>query len=286
MSAPQGFRERRYRAQDGLELYFRDYGDPLSTRTPALCLTGLTRNSRDFHHLALRLAPERRVLAPDYRGRGCSAYDPDWRNYDPRVYLNDILHLLAIANAERVVVFGTSLGGLLAMGLAAVQPTVLAGAVLNDVGPDVNPAGLSRILAYISEDRPQPDWAAAVAFLKTAMPNLSPTDDPVRWERLAEGTFRRLEDGLLHFDWDVALARPLRLPRPVPDLWPLFRALRHVRTLALRGVFSDVLSSDTFERMGVENPDLVRVTVPGVGHAPGLDEPVSREAIDGFLARL
>jgi len=286
VSASLGFRERRYSAQDGLSLYFRDYGDPDSPHAPALCLTGLTRNSQDFHELALRLARERRVLAPDYRGRGRSARDPDWRNYQPQVYLNDILHLLALANVERVIVIGTSLGGLLAMGLAALQPTALAGVVLNDVGPDIAPDGLSRILAYISQDRPQPDWAAATAFLKTAMPSLSAVDDPARWQRLAEGTFREESDGLLHFDWDVALARPLRLRNRLPDLWPLFRALRNVPTLAFRGAISDVLTLETFERMGRENPGLVRVTVPGVGHAPGLDEPVSQEAMNAFLARL
>lgn len=286
MTASAGFRERYYSAQDGLSLYFRDYGDALSDRTPVLCLTGLTRNSRDFHEVALRLAARRRVLAPDYRGRGRSARDPDWRNYEPRVYLNDILHLLAIAGVERVVALGTSLGGLLAMGLAALQPTALAGVVLNDVGPDIAPGGLARILAYISEDRPQRDWTSAIEFLKAAMPNLSSVDDPVRWRRLAEGTFRLGPDGLLHFDWDVALARPLRLSNRIPDLWPLFRALRPIPTLALRGEISDVLHVDTFERMGRENPGLRRITVPGAGHAPGLDEPVSQEAIDEFLAHV
>src|SRR5262249_34199486 len=138
--------------QDGLRLYFRDYGDPASERTPVLCLTGLTRNSADFHEVALRVAGERRVLAPDYRGRGRSAYDPDWRNYEPRIYVNDAAHLLAATGVERAVVIGTSLGGLLAMGLSVLRPTMVAGIVLNDIGPGLVGSGLARIMDYVGKD--------------------------------------------------------------------------------------------------------------------------------------
>src|SRR5690606_33321847 len=138
--AMAGFREHQYGAGDGLRLYYRAYGDPDSPALPVLCLSGLTRNSRDFHHLAGRLAAGRRVICPDYRGRGCSARDPDWRSYPPRVYVDDILHLVVAANLHRFIVFGGWMGGLLAMGLAAARPTGLAGVVLNDVGPEINVA--------------------------------------------------------------------------------------------------------------------------------------------------
>ena len=177
MTAPiavtQGYRERRYSAQDGLSLYFRDYGDPLSARTPVLCLTGLTRNSKDYHEVALRLARQRRVLCPDYRGRGRSDYDPDWRNYQPTTYINDMRHLLAALNVHRVVVMGTSLGAFLAVGLAVLAPTLVAGAVLNDAGPEVNAGGLDRILAYVGDDRPLDGWDAAIARMREIFPQLS-----------------------------------------------------------------------------------------------------------------
>src|SRR5579883_2367118 len=136
------YRERHFRAQDDLELYYRDYGDPASPRLPALCLTGLTRNARDYEGLAERLSAERRVVSPDYRGRGRSQYDRDWRNYRPEVYLSDIRHLLIAANLERVVVIGTSLGGILAMALGVLQPAAVAAVVLNDVGPELGASGI------------------------------------------------------------------------------------------------------------------------------------------------
>ncbi len=171
------FRERSFSARDGLRLYFRDYGDPLSPGTPLLCLGGLTRNSKDFHHLARRLSARRRVLCPDYRGRGRSPHDPDWRNYAPPQILNDTIQLLAATNLHRVVVCGVSFGGFLAMAMGVAAPIALAGVILDDVGPEVDPAVGRRILDYVSVDRPQPDWDTAVAAFKARHPNLSRRDD-------------------------------------------------------------------------------------------------------------
>jgi len=278
------FREHRIAARDGLALYARDYGDPGSARLPLLCLPGLTRNSADFARLAARLAPERRVVCPDYRGRGRSEHDRDWRRYTPHTYLDDLAHLMAALGLERVVALGTSMGGLLAMGLAVLKPGAVAGAVLNDIGPDVGREGFGRLLDYISVDRPQPDWASAVAFLRRTLPFLSFTSDE-DWLEFAQGTFRTGTDGRLHFDWDVRLVRPLRRGAAVPDLWPLFRALGPVPVLALRGAVSDILTDAAFARMQAEMPQLRRVTVPGVGHAPSFEEPESRAALDEFLSR-
>jgi pimeloyl-ACP methyl ester carboxylesterase len=282
----QGFRACRYHSQDGLELYYRDYGDPGSERIPVLCLPGLTRNSKDFHDLALHLAPTRRVLAPDYRGRGLSARDPDWRNYRPETYIGDLLDLLAVADAPRVITVGTSMGGLLSLGLAVFRPTCLAGAVLNDIGPDVNPVGYQRILDYISTDRPQPDWDAAVAYTRELFPNVS-METEAEWRDLADSTYRLGEDGLLHYDWDVALAKTLTESQArFPDLWAVFRALEDRPALALRGALSDVLTEATFDRMAEVKPDLLRATVPNVGHVPALDEKEAILALDDFFARI
>ncbi len=283
---PQLYRERSYRSEDDLELAYRDYGDPGAARTPLLCLTGLTRNAKDFARLAAREAATRRVLCLDYRGRGRSQYDPDWRNYRPETYLNDVRHLLAAANVHKVVAVGTSLGGVLAMALGALLPTALAGVVLNDVGPEIATGGLARILKYVGTDRPQPDWDSAVRHIKSMFPALGLTSDE-DWRRAAEGTYRAGGDGLLHFDWDPAIVKPLvRTRGAVRPLWPLFRSLARIPVLAVRGALSDVLTSATFERMAEEKPDLRRASVPGVGHTPSLEEPAARAALAAFLADL
>ena len=280
------YRERTLTASDGLRLYFRDYGDPLAPGTPLVCLGGLTRNSKDFHTLASRLAPDRRVICPDYRGRGRSEYDSDWRHYRARTTLGDVIHLLTATNLHRAVICGTSFGGLLAMALAVAAPTALAGVILNDIGPEVNPDGMSRIFTYIGQDRPQPDWDGAIAEMKSMFSDMAfQTEDD--WREFAEGTFRHDADGLLHFNWDIALAKAVTADRDEgQDLWSMYRALARIPTLALRGAFSDVLSEETFARMASEKPDLVSATIPGVGHIPALTEPESETAIDDFLSRI
>jgi len=283
----QCYRERRLTAQDGLQLYYRDYGDPLARKTPVLCLGGLTRNSADYHDVALRLARERRVLCPDYRGRGRSDYDRDWRNYAPRTHLNDALHLLAATGVGRAIVIGTSMGGLLAMGLAVMRPLAVAGVVLNDIGPEVDSQGLARILEYVGKDHPMPDFEHAARFLKHLLPRLAPKADDAWWLRLAARTYRKGEDGHLHFDWDLNLARPLRgQTTTAPDLWTLYRGLARIPTLAFRGALSDVFPEEVLRRMALEKPDLVCVTVADIGHTPTLVEPEAVSALDAFLEPL
>lgn len=278
------YRERRFTSRNGLKLYFRDYGDPLSEQTPVLCLPGLTRNSKDFHDLARRLAAVRRVVCFDYRGRGRSDHDPDTRNYASRVYVDDVLHLVALTGLHQAVVVGTSLGGLLAMALAAASPTTLAGVVLNDIGPDVGSSGMAAIIDYIRSDRPQPDLETAEREIRAQNPRLRFQEDAM-WSKMVRNSYRKCDDGSFRFDWDVAIVEPLISGNEaVPDLWPFFRALGRVPTLALRGEHSDVLAPDCFERMAQVMPDLQRVVVPETGHAPSLDEPECINAIEGFLA--
>ncbi len=277
-------RERTITTGDGLRLFFRDWGDPDGALCPLLCLPGLTRNSADFEDVARRHARTRRVICPDTRGRGRSDYDPHWRHYHPRIYLEDLRHLLAALGLGRVVVIGTSMGGLLALGLAAAAPGLVAGVVLNDIGPEFGGKGLGRILDYVGRDHPQPDWPRAVAEMRRLMPNLS-LDSDDKWLRFARATFREGPDGQLHFDWDVRLARPLAdLGKDLPDLWALFRGLGENPVLAVRGGASDVLTAPVFDRMAAELPHLIRVTVPACGHCPALDEPMVQPVLDQFLA--
>lgn len=191
-----------------------------------------------------------------------------------------------MAGLERFVVIGTSLGGLLGMALALSRPSGVAGLVMNDVGPELHREGIDRIVERVGTDQPQKSWGDAAAFLRTnfAFLNRQGEDD---WLKLARRTFRQGEDGLLHYDYDLNIARALRIDRgDVPDLWQVFKGLANIPVLVVRGGESDVLSPETFDRMAAEKPDLQRVTIPAVGHAPLLDEPAAVAAIDAFLASI
>lgn len=278
------FQEKRFTSPDGLSLYFRDYGDPLSEATPVLCLGGLTRNSKDFHGLASWLAGQgRRVVCPDYRGRGQSDHDSNWRNYRPETYVGDVRHLLAAAGLHRVLVIGTSLGGLLAKGLGLVAPAALAGALLNDVGPEIPRGSLGGLITYLRDDRPMPSWEAAAEKLKATFPDWPARHDE-DWMVIARATYRETERGI-RFDWDPAIARPLLEDREKADLalWPLFHALRSRPLAVLRGERSDLLTEVTLDRMREARPDMIAATVPGVGHCPGLGEPESRAVLEALL---
>lgn len=279
------YKECRYLAEDGLSLYYRDYGDPLSPGIPLLCLPGLTRNSRDFHRLAQRYAGQRRVICPDYRGRGLSDYASDPSTYHPMVQTNDIRHLAVAAGLHRFIVIGTSFGGFLSMGLALANPSAIAAVVLNDVGPEVAEGGLSRIMEYVGRDRPQPDWEAAVAEMKRLFPRHSVRSEE-EWLASARATWREGEDGMLHFDWDVRLADAVANARHEFDPWSLFRSIRGFPLLVFRGEISDVLSPEILARMERDHPDVQSVIVPGAGHPPTLSEREAVEALDEFLDRI
>lgn len=286
LSDQDGFVEHRIGVLRGCRVYVRDYGGGDSRRLPILCLPGLARHSRDFHDLATRLAATRRVIVPDYRGRGFSDRERDWRDYTPQGDLADLKQIAAALGIPRVIAIGTSYGGLMTMGLGALAPTLLAGAVINDIGPDVVAGGQARIMTYIATGLPQPDWPSAAAHLRELLPTLSFKSD-ADWDEFARATYHA-RDGRLHVAWDTAIARPLMRPDDGtrPDLWALFRSLRRVPTLSLRGALTDLLSRDTWDRMAAEHPGMIRAEVPGCGHAPSLAEPEARAALDAFLEGL
>lgn len=280
---------RRFSAQDGLSLFYREWPGPTpgaATATPLLCLPGLSRNSRDFLQLGAREGRRRRVVAVDYRGRGRSDYPPDWRSYDPLVYLRDLGHLLAVAGLERFCVVGTSLGGFLAMGLGVISPMSLAGVVLNDAGPGISTGSLGRLVEHLGQDRPMPDLDAATADLQARLGETIGFREASTWRRFAEASYRIGEDGLLHLDWDTRIVEPLKRRRPLPDLWTLWRGLARIPTLALRGGSSPLLSAESFRAMAEEHHCLTRLEVEGLGHAPSLEEPEVLDALEVFLAEL
>jgi pimeloyl-ACP methyl ester carboxylesterase len=272
-------------SHDGLRLYGRVYASAAAGAPVVLCLHGLMRNSRDFGELAAHLAARYRVIAPDVRGRGLSARDPNFNNYQIPVYLQDVLTLLAGLGAARVTIIGTSMGGLMAMLLAATQPKLVSRIVLNDVGPEVDPRGLERIRGYAGRAAAVRSWAEAAAQVRadygSAWPNLS----DARWDEIARLSYRANAQGVPEVDADPLIGEPLRnTSAAAPDLWPLWGALARVPILAIRGAHSDVLSVTTLARMQRGKPDLEVLQVANRGHAPLLDEPECVAAIDQFLA--
>jgi pimeloyl-ACP methyl ester carboxylesterase len=280
------FSEVTVAAPDGVALYYRDYGAGTEGRLPLVCLTGLTRNSKDFHRIATELSSGRRVLALDYRGRGRSGYDPDWHNYAPPTYVQDILIVLQHAGIHRCVLLGTSLGGILTMALAAGMPNLIAAAILNDVGPMVSDEGRKRIAGYVGTDLRFATYEEAAAAIKRQFGYAYPDIAEAHWRQSAQDTFvRDPASGELRLDYDLKIGDALReqVAGPVPDLWPLFAALKPIPTLAVRGALSDVLDQDTFDRMLAEKPDLMRLLIPNRGHIPLPHEEPFRSVLHEFL---
>ena len=276
-----------FSSHDGLRLFSRVYAGPSARAPVVLCLHGLMRTGRDFEELAPYLAARYRVLVPDVRGRGRSARDRDFNNYTIPVYLQDVLALLAGLGAPRVSIVGTSMGGLMAMVLAATQPDVVRGIVLNDVGPEVDPVGLERIRSYAGRNAPVRNWAEAVAQARATYGAAWPGLSDERWQALTRRSYRENAEGIPEIDADPLIREPLKNSAgSTPVLWPLWGALRQLPILAIRGMNSDVLNPATLERMRHEKPGLVALTVADRGHPPLLDEPECVAAIDAFLAGL
>jgi pimeloyl-ACP methyl ester carboxylesterase len=276
-----------FESHDGLKLFSRVYCGAAAGAPAALCLHGLMRNGRDFLDLAEHLAARYRVIVPDVRGRGLSARDPNPNNYQIPVYVKDMLKLLAGLGAARVAIIGTSMGGLMAMVLAATQPALVAGIVLNDVGPEVDRAGLERIRGYAGKGGPVRNWTEAIAQARATYGLAWPDLSDQRWEQVVRLSYRENARGVPEVDADPRVSELLRDNKvAAPDLWPLWGALVRVPILAIRGAYSDILSAATFERMKKMKPDLVTLTVANRGHPPLLDEPGCVGAIDEFLAAL
>lgn len=274
-------RAREISARDGLLLAVDDYaGD--AARLPVLCLAGLLRNGADFADIAGRIAPGRRVIAPHWRGRGRSGRTSDWRSYAAPFLLADLMDVLAALHVPRAHLIGTSLGGLIGLGLASARPNAVASLVLNDVGPEVAGAGLDFVRRATLHTPAQPDLATAAAYLQARLPTLS-FRDAAEWQRFARATFRE-QQGQWVPDWDPAIARTL--DAPVPDLWPLWRGARRVPLLLVHGEASNVLAPATVRRMRESRPDMAVVTIAEVGHAPSLSEPAAVAALDSFLEAL
>jgi pimeloyl-ACP methyl ester carboxylesterase len=281
-----GWTDGYWETGDGLKLHYRDYAGA-ADRPPIICIPGLTRNARDFEGVAERLAGAWRLICVELRGRGESAYARDPMTYLPPVYLQDMEVLIALLKLDRFVLFGTSLGGLLTMLLAVSNAERIAGALLNDIGPDVEPRGIEHIRSYVGRARDWPTWLHAARFIAEAQQDRYPDWDIDQWLVYAKRLGKLTPAGRIVYDYDMRIAEPFKLADGTGfDLWPAFRALAKTPSLLLRGELSDLLSEESVARMSAEAPMLEVVTVPRVGHAPTLDEPQAIAGIDRLLERV
>ena len=285
------YENRYWWSNDGVRLHYRDYaarGGKGEDRPPILCIAGLTRNARDFEDVAERLAGEWRVIAVELRGRGESGYAKDPMSYVPLTYVQDIEALLAELAIDRYVAFGTSLGGIVTMLLASAGHEKLAGVLLNDVGPEIEANGLSRIRTYVGKPATWPTWMHAARGVQESNADVYPNYGVEDWLAMAKRLYRLNSSGRLVLDYDMKIAEPFRVPgnEAGPDMWRTLDALKMVPTLIVRGARSDVLSAATAEKMAARLDRVELVTVPDVGHTPMLTEPEATAAIDRLLERV
>jgi pimeloyl-ACP methyl ester carboxylesterase len=284
------FEDLFFSSPDGLVMHARDYPPGKDTHAlPVICLHGLTRNARDFEEIAPRIAAlNRRVLAVDFRGRGQSAWAADPMSYLPPVYAGDIAVLLGQAGIERALFIGTSLGGLVTLILAAMAPALVAGAVLNDVGPKLSPVGLRRIGGYVGLSSEVADWNEAAAYAKAVNGAAFPDADDAFWDAFGRRLFTTDASGKLVLDYDPDIAAPFKAAdpdAPAPDLAPLFMNLNLGRSVLLvHGELSDLIDQPLADEMRELAPDMAYVQVPRVGHAPMLTEPEAWAAVEAWLA--
>lgn len=269
----------QFTTSDGLNLYYADEGAGL----PLLCLAGLTRTTRDFQYVAPHLPPCR-LIRLDCRGRGQSSFDPNWQNYALPVEMRDVMELMDHLSLNAVAILGTSRGGLNAMLLAAAAPDRLLGAALNDIGPELDPAGMSGIMTYLGRRpaaRSHAEAAMALPFALKGFENVPPE----RWMQEARTHFVQTPDGL-DITYDPRLRTAIEAGGDIPDLWPLFDALAGKPLCLIRGAGSDLLSRETAQKMRARRPDMIFAEVAGRGHVPFLDEPGAVAALHAWMEKL
>ncbi len=280
-----------YHSQDGLRLYARDYLPEQNHKAKGtlLCMPGLTRNSADFAALAEHIQDSYRVIAVDQRGRGQSDVDSDPSNYHPGTYVQDMFCLIEKLQLKECILLGTSLGGLMSLIMASLRPDLFKAVILNDVGPEVDPAGLNRIQSYVGKQKAMHSWDEAVTQAQLINQHALPDLDADAWLAFTKAIYRENKNGTLEPAYDPAIALPMvdsSDQSPGADLWPQFTLISHIPLLVIRGEFSDILSVDCVEKMRLMNKDMIFCQVPNRGHTPLLIEQSCLEAIKSFLYKV
>ncbi|MBO6503416.1 MAG: alpha/beta hydrolase [Kordiimonadaceae bacterium] len=271
---------------DGLKQHYRDYNVAPDGAPLVLCMPGLTRNAKDFGFIADHLKDRCRLICVEQRGRGWSEWDPDPSRYAPNVYVEDMMALLQHLDVAEIITIGTSLGGLMTIMMNALYPGVIKAAVINDIGPEIDPAGIARIKSYVGVGTPPATWEEAVEAVKFANRGVYPKFSDQDWLMVTHLLYED-KDGRPAAQYDPALRKNFdeNDDQAAPDLWPLFAQMHSIPMVVLRGGISDILSATTLQRMATEHPDLVPVTVPDMGHVPLMREPEVQAAIDGLIDR-
>nr|WP_246333016.1 alpha/beta hydrolase [Sphingomicrobium lutaoense] len=266
-------------------MHYRDYAGPMDG-PPIICMPGLTRNARDFEPVADRFAGEWRVIAVEFRGRGLSGWDPDPERYDPPTYAADILKLLDQLGLADAVFVGTSLGGIVTMLLSATDGERIAGALINDIAPELHEPGIERIRGYVGKQPIYESYAVAAAALKERIGDIYPRWDLAQWEVFARRLMREVKGGV-QFDYDPRIAdNVLKSSEASMDAWHLLGGLAEIPVTILRGELSDLFTEEMAQRMLKELPRAKLATIPDVGHAPSFDEPESLAALEELLKRV
>ena len=288
MTTEQDFEDIHFTGRDGLRLYGRHYRPAAASNArPVVCLAGLTRNSRDFHDIALALSrgpKPRDVFTLDTRGRGLSEYDADWKNYAVPIEMQDAIDFMMMLGLRNVGIIGTSRGGLISMVLAAVQPSLMGAVVLNDIGPVIEADGLARIASYVGRVPMPKNWPDAARIIGDLFHRDFPQMTADDFAIVARQIFND-KNGKPVSGYDPKLAKCLSaLDGPIPKLWPQFEAMKRIPVLVLRGENSDLLSEKTVEEMRQRHPKLTSFTVPAQGHAPLLRDDPTISAVAAFFA--
>jgi len=281
------YSENTFTNPDGLKQYYRDYNMAGDSAPAVLCMPGLTRNSKDFDGVAAHMAKTCRVICVEQRGRGNSEWDPEPTRYRPDVYVADMMALLEHLGLKKIIAFGVSLGGLMTMMMAAMHPGTLQAAIINDIGPEVDPKGIARIKSYVGKGIPPQTWDEAVAAVKGSNTGVYPKFTDADWLWFTKKLYKDVA-GKPVLQYDPALSQNFNEDdsQAAPDLWPVFGMMKDIPVVALRGALSDILSAETLARMAKEHPDLDPVTVPDKGHVPLMTEPECLSAIDTLLKKI
>lgn len=291
MSGQDSYEDGYWESADGLKLHYRDYPGS-ADKLPIVCIPGLTRNARDFANLPALLAARpglerRRTIMVDLRGRGDSEYAKDSSTYNAKTYMADIIGLMDEQDIPRAVFFGTSLGGIVTMLLARKHRDRVGGALLNDIGPELNPAGLQRIGDYVGQGRSFETWAHAGRDLAATSQDIFPDFGLQDWIAFAKKVYRMNNSGRIKLDYDMKISEPFNSQGDGSKaLWEALAAMKHVPTLIVRGELSDLFTEATAQKMlGMLNYGEI-ATVPRAGHAPTLEEPAALDAIAAMLQRI
>lgn len=265
---------------------YKEWGDPKNPKV-LLCVHGVTRVSDDFDKLARELCQDYRVVCPDVVGRGRSDWLRDPQHYQLPQYVSDMVTLLARVDGEVVHWFGTSMGGLIGMGLASLKGTPVSKLVLNDIGPTLDSAALVRIGSYIGQIPRFPTFEEAARNIREISLPFGPHSDD-EWHKLAADVLRQDKDGQWIRHYDPGLSIPLKSATPESTkqaetmLWMAYDAIA-CPTLLVRGAESDLLSREVAQAMTVRGPKARLVELPGVGHAPTFMHPDQIRIVKEFL---